>query len=102
MYDCCLDDDGEAGAAEAVIDDDVDDIEDNIVEPVADATVVADFVDSNDCCCELNSELDTVVACCGCCCCGHDGSSVNRKAISKSRKTSVSLDSIKLKRLKMK
>lgn len=53
---------------------------------------------SDDCCnkivCEFASEWVSEVGCWA-----QAGSSVNRSAISKSRSTSVSLDSIKLKRL---
>lgn len=62
----------------------------SVVVPADGCIVVSNAV------CEFDSELD---CCCCCCCCG---SSVNRNAISKSRKTSVSLGSIKLKRLQTK
>lgn len=53
-----------------------------------------------DVCCEFNSIVLGIVADdADCCCDSSTGSSVNRNAISKSRNTSVSLDSIKLKRL---
>lgn len=78
------------------------------VAAVIEADVVEDIVcivvklveDCSSDVCEFNSVLGIDDDDADCCCCGNAGSSVNRNAISKSRNTSVSLDSIKLKRLR--
>lgn len=77
-------------------------IEADIVEDIVCCIAVKLVEDCSSVVCELISELNIADddAWCCCCCCGDAGSSVNRNAISRSRNTSVSLDSIKLKRLK--
>lgn len=80
------------------------------VAAVIEADVVEDIVcivvklveDCSSDVCKFNSVLGIDDDDADCCCCGNAGSSVNRNAISKSRNTSVSLDSIKLKRLQKK
>lgn len=71
---------------------------DNVADVVEDIVCIVDKL--VDVCCEFNSiVLDIVADDADCCCDANAGSSVKRNAISKSRSTSVSLDSINEKRL---